>query len=201
VGYEEGGKLTEAVRRRPYCLVLLDELEKAHPDVLGIMLQIMEEGCLTDSTGRKVSFRNAIVVMTCNTGGQIKGDGLGFCAAGQQSAREDALRQSFQPEFLGRLDQIVAFAPLGKAELENIAQKYLDQLQTRMGKIGVGLQLPVELPGFLSGLCKPKDGARHLRRVIQSRVEGPIAEVLLRSGRKPVEIRGSLENGEIFFCS
>ena len=200
VGYEEGGKLTEAGRRRPYCLVLLDELEKAHPDVSNLLLQIMEEGALTDSTGRRVSFRNAIVVMTCNTGGQIKGDGLGFCAAGQQNARVDALRQTFQPEFLGRLDQIVSFAPLGKTELEAIARKYLNQLKDRMGRIGVRLQLPDEMAGFLSGLCKPKEGARHLRRLIQSRVEGPIAENLLRSGRKPMEIRGSLENGEISFC-
>jgi len=201
VGYEEGGKLTEAVRRRPYCLVLLDELEKAHPDVSNLLLQIMEEGALTDSTGRRVSFRNAIVVMTSNTGGQIKGEGLGFCAVGQQGVREDALRQSFQPEFLGRLDRIVCFEPLGKPELEAIAQKYLNQLQKRMGNIGVRLQLPREMAAFLSGLCKPKEGARHLRRLIQSRVEGPIAEQLLRAGRKPAEIRGSLKDGEISFCS
>ena len=200
VGYEEGGKLTEAVRRRPYCLVLLDELEKAHPDVTNLLLQIMEEGALTDSTGRRVSFRNAIVVMTSNTGGQIKGDGLGFCAVGQQGAREDALRQNFQPEFLGRLDRIICFEPLGKKELEAIAQKYLNQLQKRMEGIGVKLQLPQELAGFLSGLCQPKEGARHLRRLIQSRVEGPIAEALLRSGRKPAEIKGSLKDGEISFC-
>ena len=200
VGYEEGGKLTEAVRRRPYCLVLLDELEKAHPDVTNLLLQIMEEGALTDSTGRRVSFRNAIVVMTSNTGGQIKGDGLGFCAVGQQGAREDALRQSFQPEFLGRLDRIVCFEPLGKAELEAIAQKYLNQLKKRMGNIGIRLELPEEMPGFLSGLCQPREGARHLRRLIQSRVEGPIAEELLRAGRKPVQICGSLKNGEISFC-
>ena len=201
VGYEEGGKLTEAVRRRPYCLVLLDELEKAHPDVSNLLLQIMEEGALTDSTGRRVSFRNAIVVMTSNTGGQIKGEGLGFCAVGQQGIREDALRQNFQPEFLGRLDRIVCFEPLGTSELEAIAQKYLNQLEKRMGKIGVRLQLPGEMAGFLSGLCKPKEGARHLRRLIQSRVEGPIAETLLQAGRKPAEIRGSLKDGEITFCS
>ena len=200
VGYEEGGKLTEAVRRRPYCLVLLDEMEKAHPDVSNLLLQIMEEGALTDSAGRRVSFRNAIVVMTSNTGGQIKGDGLGFCATSQQGAREDALRQSFQPEFLGRLDRIVCFEPLGEKELEAIAQKYLKQLEKRMEGIGVKLQLPRELAGFLSGLCQPKEGARHLRRLIQSRVEGPIAETLLRAGRKPGEIKGSLKDGNISFC-
>jgi ATP-dependent Clp protease ATP-binding subunit ClpA len=98
VGYEEGGKLTEAVRRRPYCLVLLDELEKAHPDVTGILLQIMEEGELTDSTGRRVSFKNAIVVMTSNVGAQICSDGLGFRPAGRGAETEGALRQHFTPE-------------------------------------------------------------------------------------------------------
>ena len=99
VGYEEGGKLTEAVRRRPYCLVLMDELEKAHPDVLGILLQIMEEGTLTDSTGRHVSFKNAIVVMTSNVGGQIRGDGLGFCAGGRSAEIGEALQQAFSRNF------------------------------------------------------------------------------------------------------
>ena len=97
VGYEEGGKLTEAVRRRPYTLVLLDELEKAHPDVAGILLQIMEEGCLTDSGGRRVSFKNTIVVMTSNVGSQVHGDGLGFRPAGRSGEMDAALRQHFTP--------------------------------------------------------------------------------------------------------
>ena len=123
VGYEEGGKLTEAVRRRPYCLVLLDELEKAHPEVLGILLQIMEEGELTDSTGRRVSFKNAIVVMTSNVGGQIRGEGLGFCAGGREAEVEETLRQAFSPEFLGRIDQIIPFGQLGSGAMEAIAWK------------------------------------------------------------------------------
>ena len=131
VGYEEGGKLTEAVRRRPYCLVLLDELEKAHPEVLGILLQIMEEGELTDSTGRRVSFKNAIVVMTSNVGGQIRGEGLGFCAGGREAEVEETLRQAFSPEFLGRIDQIIPFGQLGSGAMEAIAWKYLRQLQQR----------------------------------------------------------------------
>ena len=99
LGYEEGGKLTEAVRRRPYCLVLLDELEKAHPDVAGILLQVMEEGVLTDSAGRKVSFRNAIVVMTTNVGGEIRSDGLGFNPAGREEKTDKALRQHLPRNF------------------------------------------------------------------------------------------------------
>ena len=149
VGYEEGGKLTEAVRRRPYCLVLMDELEKAHPDVLGLLLQIMEEGVLTDSTGRRVSFKNAIIVMTSNTGGRIKGDGLGFCPVGNDQEQQESLNQTFLPEFLGRLDQIIAFAPLGQEELTAIARKYLEQLQDRMAASGMQLELDDNLAGHL----------------------------------------------------
>jgi ATP-dependent Clp protease ATP-binding subunit ClpA len=142
VGYEEGGKLTEAVRRRPYCLVLLDELEKAHRDVALILLQIMEEGCLTDSTGRKVSFKNAIVVMTSNVGGEIKGDGLGFQPTGKDGQTRKALQEFFSPEFLGSLDGVVCFEPLETAAMDAIAQKYLTQLRERLAKLGVQLQFP-----------------------------------------------------------
>ena len=201
VGYEEGGKLTEAVRRRPYCLVLLDELEKAHPEVLGILLQIMEEGELTDSTGRRVSFRNTIVVMTSNVGGQIRGEGLGFCAGGRSAEVGEALRQAFSPEFLGRIDQTVHFEPLGKSAMEAIARKYLRQLQERAAVLGTQLQMPQELPGFLLEKCPGKDGARQLRRLVQNEVEGPLASFLLRCSRKPARVKLRLEAGEISFCT
>lgn len=199
VGYEEGGKLTEAVRRRPYCLVLLDELEKAHPDVLGLLLQIMEEGELTDSNGRRVSFKNAIVVMTSNTGGHIRGEGLGFCPEGQKNAWESSLKQTFLPEFLGRLDRIVAFSPLGDRELEQIAEKYLCQLNERMEKIGITLELPETLARHLARQCKPRDGARDLRRLVQTKVEGPLAERLLRMAKKPGRIQGTLKENTLIF--
>ncbi len=197
VGYEEGGKLTEAVRRRPYSLVLLDELEKAHPDVTGILLQIMEEGVLTDATGRRVSFKNTIVVMTSNTGGQIKGDGLGFRPVGSANAREDSLRRSFAPEFLGRIDQIVCFSGLGQTEMQRISGKYLSQLRQRMQEIGIQLLLPEELCAHLAAQCKPTDGARNLRRLVQEQVEGPIAEFLLRAGKKHCRLRLQLEQGTV----
>ena len=199
VGYEEGGKLTEAVRRRPYCLVLLDELEKAHPDVAGILLQIMEEGELTDSTGRKVSFRHAIIVMTSNTGAGIKGEGLGFRPAGQGAERENALRQTFTPEFLGRLDRIVSFKALSPESLSCIAAKYLKQLQTRMGEQGITLLLPAELACCLAQQAGGKDGARQLRRLVQEQVEGPLSEYLLRCSKKSARIRGKLEGQELRF--
>ena len=192
VGYEEGGKLTEAVRRRPYCLVLLDELEKAHPDVSGILLQIMEEGELTDSTGRRVSFKNAIVVMTSNAGGTIRGDGLGFRPDGKAQEIENALRQYFTPEFIGRLDQIVAFEPLCADAMKAIAQKYLDELSHRLSQNGVQLVLPEGVVEYLAGKCKPKDGARHLRRLVQDSVEGPLADHLLRQEGNGEKIRLNL---------
>ena len=201
VGYEEGGKLTEAVRRRPYCLVLLDELEKAHPDVTGILLQIMEEGDLTDSTGRRVSFKNAIVVMTSNIGSHVKGDGLGFSPGGHAGERENALRQSFSPEFVGRLDRVVSFAPLDRAAMEAIADKYLNALCRRLTEIGIQLTLPKELPGHLVSHCKSKDGARYLRRLVQDAVEGPLAEYLLRCNKRPSKIDAKLEGEQIAFSS
>ena len=201
VGYEEGGKLTEAVRRRPYCLVLLDELEKAHPDVLGILLQIMEEGCLTDSTGRRVSFQNAIVVMTSNVGSQVRGEGLGFCASGREEEMGQALRQAFSPEFLGRIDRAIHFDKLGKGAMEAIAWKYLRQLQNRTAAIGTQLQLPQEAAAFLLGKTEGKDGARQLRRLVQSEVEGPLAAFLLGCSRKPGRVKLRLESGKISFCS
>ena len=201
VGYEEGGKLTEAVRRRPYCLVLLDELEKAHPDVSGILLQIMEEGVLTDSTGRRVSFRNAIVIMTSNLGGNLKGDGLGFQPAGKVGQMEEALRQHFTPEFLGRLDAIVPFAPLEQDAMEQIARKYLRQLQTRAEALGIQLGLPEELASRLGSTGKQKGGARHIRRLVQEQVEGPLAVFLLKCPKKPSKIKGKLEDGKLIFQS
>lgn len=199
VGYEEGGKLTEAVRRRPYCLVLLDELEKAHPDVWGILLQIMEEGVLTDANMRHVSFRNTIVVMTCNVGGQIRSDGLGFRPAGREGETETALRQCFTPEFLGRLDQIVCFQPLTAQAMEAITGKYLQELTQRGKAAGVELQLPEELASVLQSRSGGKAGARQLRKCIQEQVEAPLAAFLLQSEKKPATVRGELKDGMLEF--
>jgi len=201
VGYEEGGKLTEAVRRRPYSLVLLDELEKAHPDVAGILLQIMEEGELTDSTGRKVSFRNTIVVMTSNAGGEKTSDGLGFRPQGRSAQNEEALRRFFTPEFLGRLDQIVCFAPLQEDAMEGITCKYLRQLQQRTADMGIQLTLPEELPGLLRSSPGGKDGARRLRRMVQEQVEEPLAVYLLNESKRPGRVRGRWVEGALQFSA
>ena len=199
VGYEEGGKLTEAVRRRPYCLVLLDELEKAHPDVLGVLLQVMEEGCLTDAAGRRVSFKNVILVMTSNAGSQVKGEGLGFCAQGRQKEMDTALRELFSPEFLGRIDRKVHFSPLGETAMAVIAEKYLAQLQQRTAAMGTQLTFPPELTAHLLKKCPGQDGARQLRRLVQAEVEGPLASYLLRCPRKPAKLRLVLEGDSVSF--
>ena len=199
IGYDEGGKLTEAVRRRPYCLVLLDELEKAHPDVSGLLLQIMEEGTLTDSSGRKVSFRNAIVVMTTNVGGQIQSDGLGFNPSGRSDKTEQALRQHFTPEFLGRIDKTVVFRPLERETMDAIALKYLKQLQKRAADQGLQLTVDRRIPGFLTQGCTAKSGARKLRSIVQEQIEGPLASHLLRCGGKPAKLTAMVEESQIVF--
>ena len=199
VGYEEGGKLTEAVRRRPYCLVLLDELEKAHPDVCGILLQIMEEGVLTDSAGRRVSFRNAVVVMTSNVGGQLKTDGLGFQPADGSHKMMDALQQQFAPEFLGRLDCVVCFKKLESADLERITEKYLGMLKGRLRENGIQLSLPEELAASIGAAGTARGGARNLRRLVQERVEAPLADFLLSCGKKPAKIRSTMEKETVRF--
>ena len=190
IGHDEGGKLTEAVRRRPYCLVLFDELEKAHPDVAGILLQIMEEGELTDSCGRRVSFKNCIIVMTCNVGGSLKGDGLGFNPVAADNRGQDALRQRFSPEFLGRIDKTVCFKRLQQEDLIGILRKFLCQLLQRTASGGIELELPPDLPGQLVKQLKPTDGARSLRRLVEEQVEGPLARFLLECDGVPTHIEG-----------
>ena len=199
VGYDEGGKLTEAVRRRPYCLVLLDELEKAHRDIAGILLQIMEEGVLTDSTGRCISFKNAVVVMTSNVGGELRGDGLGFSPTGRKDQTMDQLRQAFTPEFLGRLDRIVCFQPLASHTLEKVAQKYLEQLKVRLSARNMELELPAELAANLVKCCKPTDGARQMRRLIQEKVENPLADHLLEKDGRNGCVCGIWQDGTLRF--
>ena len=159
----------------------------------------MEEGVLTDSTGRTVSFKNTIVVMTSNAGAQIRGDGLGFRPAGRSREMESELGRCFTPEFLGRLDSVVSFHALGAGEMERIAEKYLEQLCARTANLGIQLQLPEELPSVLARECTGKGGARQLRRLIQTRVEGPLASFLLGCGRRPSRVRAALEGEKVSY--
>ncbi len=187
VGHEEGGQLTEAVRRRPYSVVLLDEIEKAHPDLFNLLLQILEEGQLTDSQGRRVDFRNTLLIMTSNVGGRrMAGEGrLGFApsawdAADQRAAAMGELKQLFRPEFLNRVDEIVLFRPLEREQVEQIARRRLDTLCKRLQSfgytlsVGEGVAQKLAREGFDAVY-----GARPLRRTMQSAVEDPLAEKLL----------------------
>lgn len=201
VGYEEGGKLTEAVHRRPYCLILFDELEKAHRDVAGLLLQIMEEGELTDSSGRRVSFRQTVVVMTSNLGAEIHSDGLGFQPAGRQEQMEQALREHFTPEFMGRVDKIVHFKPLNGQAMEEIARKQLNLMQHRALVGGIQIQFPPELEQLLAQQCRKQGGARQLRHLVQEKVEEPLAVYLLECPRKPTRVKAHLVEGAVCFSS
>ena len=199
VGHDEGGQLTEKVRRKPYSVVLFDEIEKAHPDVWGILLQIMEDGVLTDAQGHKVDFRNTVVVMTSNVGAAritAKGSRLGFSAAGSGETRPvEELREAvlgdlkkvFRPEFLNRLDDIIVFRQLTRPEIRSIARRMLDTVGQRLEKLGVALRTGEEALDLLArDGFDPAYGARPLRRTIRAQVEDPAAELLLS---------GALEQG------
>ena len=192
VGYEEGGQLTEKVRRKPYSVVLLDEIEKAHPDVFNILLQVLDDGILTDGLGRKIDFRNTIIIMTSNIGARdIKnlGKGIGFSQGSVdfdyntlKSTVEDALKRVFNPEFLNRIDDVIVFHPLEKKHIYEIIDIMASELFARAEGIGIRIELTKDAKDFLveKGF-DAKFGARPLRRAIQKYVEDPMAEAILAS--------------------
>lgn len=195
VGYEEGGQLTEKVRRKPYSIVLLDEIEKAHPDVFNILLQVLDDGILTDGLGRRVDFRNTIIIMTSNIGARdIRnlGKGLGFSQGemtfnyqNMKSTVEDALKRVFNPEFLNRIDDVIVFHPLEKKHIHKIIDIMAAELFKRVEDLGIKIDLQQEARDFLVDKgYDPKFGARPLRRAIQKYVEDPMAESILGAGLK-----------------
>ncbi len=195
VGYEEGGILTEKVRRKPYSVVLLDEIEKAHPDVFNLLLQVLDDGVLTDSLGRKVDFRNTIIIMTSNIGARdIKnfGKGIGFDADGSsfdyakmKSAIQEALKKVFNPEFLNRVDDVIVFRALEKEDIFKIIDILTDDLFSRIQGIGYKVDITKGAKEFIAEKgYDPKFGARPLRRAIQKFVEDPMAEEILGQKRK-----------------
>ena len=182
VGYEEGGMLTEKVRRRPYSLVLFDELDKAHPDVTGMLLQIMDDGMLTDSTGRRVDFTNTLILMTANLGAQETGRcGLGFAPSAKRERTMAELRQHFPAEFLGRLDAVAVFEPLSDVSLAKIARRSLSALSERLRVRGIGFTYDEAVPEHLAAGAERQSGARALRHAISQKVEAPLARKLLES--------------------
>ncbi|WP_069130251.1 ATP-dependent Clp protease ATP-binding subunit [Rhodohalobacter halophilus] len=195
VGYEEGGILTEKVRRKPYSVVLLDEIEKAHPDVFNILLQVLDDGILTDSLGRKVDFRNTIIIMTSNIGARDirnMGKGIGFSAgdgdfdyAQMKSTIQDALKKVFNPEFLNRIDDVLTFHPLEKEHIFKIIDIIGDELFSRIRNLGYEIEITKGAKDFISEKgFDQKYGARPLKRAIQKYVEDPLAEELL-TGEHP----------------
>jgi len=194
VGYEEGGILTEKVRRKPYSVILLDEIEKAHPDVFNLLLQVLDDGILTDSLGRKVDFRNAIIIMTSNVGARdIKnmGKGIGFESdetafdyAKMKSTIQDALIKVFNPEFLNRVDDVIVFKPLEKTDIFKIIDNLTDSLFSRVKALGFTINIDKVAKEFITEKgFDPKFGARPLKRAIQKYVEDPLAEELLQQTR------------------
>ncbi|MDA7744849.1 AAA family ATPase, partial [bacterium] len=193
VGYEEGGQLTEKVRRRPYSVVLLDEIEKAHPDVFNLLLQVLDDGQITDSLGRKIDFRNTIIIMTSNIGSrQLKdfGLGVGFSTKSKEAQADDiakgviekALKNAFAPEFLNRIDDVVLFNNLKKEDIHKIIDIELNSLFKRVIEMGYKLTLTDRAKDFIAEKgFDEKYGARPLKRAIQKHLEDPMAEEIIKA--------------------
>ncbi|MFC4765979.1 ATP-dependent Clp protease ATP-binding subunit [Effusibacillus consociatus] len=204
VGYEEGGQLTEAVRRKPYSVVLLDEIEKAHPEVFNVLLQLLDDGRLTDAKGRTVDFRNTIVIMTSNVGAQTirKGGALGFTATKEADYIDmkdkvmDELKKQFRPEFLNRIDEIIVFHPLAEEHIKEIVNLMADDLRKRLKEHDIDFLLSEEAKSFLAKEgFDPTYGARPLKRAIQRHIEDNLSEALLtgsiqRGDRVKIDVEG-----------
>jgi len=189
VGYEEGGQLTEAVRRRPYSVILLDEVEKAHPDVFNILLQVLDDGRITDSQGRTVDFKNTIIILTSNLGSQDLLDGIqpdGEISDEAKSRVEALLHRSFRPEFLNRLDEIVYYKPLRREEISNIVRLMLTELDGRLADRRIDVEVSDKaMEQVIEQGFDPAFGARPLKRFIQRNIETLIAHKILSGDIQP----------------
>ena len=180
VGYDEGGQLTEAVRRRPYSVILLDEMEKAHPDVFNVLLQVLDDGRLTDGQGRQVSFKNTIIIMTSNVGSSAIAEYAGRDDAEMRRLVDEAMSHTFRPEFLNRIDDIVVFHPLGMAQIEKIVDIQLADVRARLAKERMTLKIsPAAKQMLAAGGLDPVFGARPLKRLIQREVVDAIARAII----------------------
>ncbi|MBB1520265.1 ATP-dependent chaperone ClpB [Aquipseudomonas guryensis] len=200
VGYEEGGYLTEAVRRKPYSVVLMDEVEKAHPDVFNVLLQVLEDGRLTDSHGRTVDFKNTVIVMTSNLGSAQIQELVGDREA-QRAAVMDAVSSHFRPEFINRIDEVVVFEPLGREQIAGIAEIQLQRLRGRLAERELSLELTAEALDKLIAIgYDPVYGARPLKRAIQRWIENPLAQLILAGSFNPGSVvKARVEGEEIVF--
>src|SRR5262249_9625456 len=202
IGYDEGGYLTEAVRRRPYSVVLFDEIEKAHPDVFNVLLQVLDDGRLTDGKGRTVDFKNTVIIMTSNIGSrdiqEWKGD-----EGAMRSRVMDQLRAEFKPEFLNRVDDVIIFKSLGIEQLRQIIKIQLEALRRMLEERKIRLTLDPSAEELLArDGFDPVYGARPLKRAIQSLIQNPLAMKLLSGEIKPNEsvvIKGDMDHGQMIF--
>ena len=186
VGYEEGGYLTEAVRRKPYSVVLLDEVEKAHPDVFNVLLQVLDDGRLTDGQGRTVDFKNTVIVMTSNIGSQLIQSMVGQSTEDIKEAVWGELKNNFRPEFLNRIDETVVFHALDSKNIEAIARIQLKLLESRLAKLDLHLDVSHAAMEELAKVgFDPVFGARPLKRAIQQRIENPLSKLLLEGKYPP----------------
>ena len=201
VGYEEGGYLTEAVRRKPYSVVLMDEVEKAHPDVFNVLLQVLEDGRLTDSHGRTVDFKNTVIVMTSNLGSAQIQELVGDKEA-QRAAVMDAVGSHFRPEFINRIDEVVVFEPLGREQIAGIAEIQLQRLRSRLAERELSLELtPEALDKLIAVGYDPVYGARPLKRAIQRWIENPLAQQILAGDFAPgATVHAKVDGEEIVFA-
>jgi len=202
VGYDEAGQLTEKIRRRPYSVVLFDEIEKAHPDVLNVLLQVLDDGRITDAQGRVVNFENTIIVMTSNAGSEGRVGGLGFGRTENDMVKEKtmkALREFLRPEFINRVDEIVTFNHLSRGDFLGIADIMLEELRESLGARGLKLSWQNEIREYLADEAYSVTyGARNLRRTIQRRLEDPISEAIIDSFESPIsEINLRIEDGAV----
>ena len=203
VGHEEGGHLTEAVRRRPYAVLLLDEVEKAHPDIFNILLQVLDDGRLTDGQGRTVDFRNTVIVMTSNLGSEIIQTLTGADNYPQMKRSVmEIVGSHFRPEFINRVDEVVVFHPLGREQIANIANIQLDLLKRRLSERELGLEMSDEVMAVLADAgFDPVYGARPLKRAIQQHIENPLAQLVLEGRFMPGDtIQAGVKEGIINFC-
>jgi ATP-dependent Clp protease ATP-binding subunit ClpB len=204
VGYEEGGYLTEAIRRRPYAVILMDEVEKAHPDVFNILLQVLDDGRLTDGQGRTVDFRNAVIVMTSNLGSDVIQQQAGEANYGEmKDAVMEIVRQAFRPEFINRLDEIVVFHPLDEAQIRAIAAIQIDYLKARLADREMAITLSdAALDRLGEAGFDPVYGARPLKRAIRAQLENPLAQEILAGKFRPGDtIEVDARDGELVFES
>lgn len=189
IGYDDGGQLTEKIRRKPYSVILLDEIEKAHPDVFNMLLQILEDGRLTDSHGRTVNFENTVVIMTSNAGTNFKSSGIGFANSGYTVLKDkvmEVLKDTFRPEFLNRIDETIVFTQLGKEELKQIISLMMKEVQADVESKGMTISITDAAVEFiLEKGYDMKYGARPLRRTIQKYIEDELSELYLKGGIKP----------------